>query len=45
VTLRHPNSLNQDDFVGMDFGSSRQSGCRQSENLNLHFAARSVGTK
>jgi hypothetical protein len=43
VTLRHPGSLNQDDFVEMDFRFiTPNPAVAQSENLNLHFAARSV---
>ena len=43
VTLSHPGSLNQDDFVGMDFRFITPSpAVAQNENLNLHFAARSV---
>lgn len=43
VTLRRPGSLNQDDFVGMDFRFiTPNPAVAQNENLNLHFAARSV---
>lgn len=43
VTLRRPGSLNQDDFVGMDFRFiTPNPDIPQSENLDLHFAARSV---
>jgi hypothetical protein len=43
VTLRHPGSLNQDDFVAMDFRFiTPNPAAAQNENLNMHFAARSV---
>ncbi|MBI5563891.1 MAG: hypothetical protein HY870_03275, partial [Chloroflexi bacterium] len=43
VTLRNPSSLNQDDFVGMDFRFiTPNPAVAQSENLDMHFAARSV---
>lgn len=43
VTLRRPGSLNQDDFVGMDFRFiTPDPAVAQSENLDMHFAARSV---
>jgi len=43
VTLRHPGSLNQDDFVAMDFRFiTPNPAVPQSENLAMHFAARSV---
>jgi hypothetical protein len=43
VTLRNPGSLNQDDFVGMDFRFiTPNPTVAQSENLDMRFAARSV---
>ncbi|CAG0932337.1 hypothetical protein TFLX_02546 [Thermoflexales bacterium] len=43
VTLRRPGSLNQDDFVAMNFRFiTPDPAVAQSENLNMHFAARSV---
>jgi hypothetical protein len=43
VTLRHPGSLNQDDFVDMDFRFiTPNPTVPHSENLDMRFAARSV---
>jgi hypothetical protein len=43
VTLRHPGSLNQDDFVGMDFRFiTPEATATFDENLNMTFSARSV---
>jgi hypothetical protein len=43
VTLRRPGSLNQDDFVGMDFRFiTPNPSTPHNENLDLRFAARSV---
>ena len=43
MSLRHPSSLNLDDFVGLKFRLiTPDPSVSQSENLTLHFAARSV---
>ena len=43
VTLKRPGSLNQDDFVGMDFRFiTPEATATHNENLNMTFAARSV---
>lgn len=43
VTVRHPGSLNQDDFVDMHFRFvTPDPAVAQSETLSLNFAARSV---
>ncbi len=43
VTLKRPGTLNQDDFVGMDYRFiTPDPATAQSENLTMRFAARSL---